>query len=369
MSGKLIDRLLKKKWSDEEVGRYVGNYLSTCLAHASDSAIRSKAASGGVTSALLIQGLRSGFFDGAVVCKTKIIGGKVRACFEIATNVDQVLAARGSKYVETHFHQEALPLIKSFEGRLAVVGLPCDISMLKNICKNDINIEKKIAFTFSLVCGHNSKIGLIDEITSQLVREYGHKIKNYRFRVGHWRGQLEAEFDNGLIVRKPSKYFNDYQNLFFFCQRKCMACIDHYGYNADISVGDVWLFKLKNDPIKHNGLIIRTEVGDKLCQLAFDAGLIKSSSLDIRDIMDGQSRIGPSHYNVSARVHAGRLFNLKLKDTVNQRVSWHAYLNALITIGNMLLSEKEWGKRMIFMTPRPLLKIYLYLKKALESLK
>jgi coenzyme F420-reducing hydrogenase beta subunit len=369
MSGKLIDQVLKKEWSDEHVQRYVGNYRSTHLTHAADLEVRRKAASGGVTSALLIHGLRWGFFDGAVVCKTVLIDGKVRARFEIATTADQVLAARGSKYVETRFLQEVLPLIRSFEGRVAVVGLPCDIAALRHRCEKETALANKVMLTFALVCGHNSRTGLIDKITTRLEREAGQKLKDYRFRVGHWRGRLEADFEDGTTISKPSKFFNDYQNLFFFCERKCMACTDHYGYHADISVGDVWLFGLKNDPIKHSGLIIRSELGEKLYQSAFDGGVINSAQLSIRDIMDGQSRIGPSHFNVSARVRAGRLFGLKLKDTVNESVNWHTYLNAFIAIANMRLSEKPWGQKLIFVVPRPILKISLYFKKALESLK
>lgn len=148
-----------------------------------------------------------------------------------------------------------------------------------------------------------------------------------------------------------------------------MACHDHYGYVADISVGDVWLFRLKDDPIKHTGVITRTGRGQSAYDAAFDSGKVQASALDVRDIMDGQARIAPSHYNVSARCKAGRLLGIKLKDNVHMPVSWHAYLNALITLANMRLSEKEWGRRLIFATPRQFLKVYLYLKKALESLK
>jgi coenzyme F420-reducing hydrogenase beta subunit len=260
-------------------------------------------------------------------------------------------------------------LIRSFEGHVAVVGLPCDIAALRHRCQKEPELAKKVVLTFALVCGHNSRTSLIDEITSRLEREAGQNLKDYRFRVGHWRGRLEADFQDGTTISKPSKFFNDYQNLFFFCERKCMACTDHYGYHADISVGDVWLFRLKDDPVKHSGLIIRTEAGEKLFQSTLDAGRIISDDLNIRDIMDGQSRIGPAHYNVSARVRAGRLFGLKLKDTVNEPVTWHAYLNALITIANMRLTESAWGRKLIFMMPRPILKLSLYFKKALESLK
>lgn len=368
MSGKLIDRILKKKWSPEKIRKYVGNYKSTYLAYANDLVIRKNAASGGVTSSFLIHGLQIGLVDGVVVCKTVLINGKVRPRFEIATTTQQILDARGSKYVATSFLKEVLPLISSFNGKLAVVGLPCDITALRRRCLKDETLKDKVLLTFALVCGHNSRPELVDKITGSLEKETGKKLKNYRFRVGHWRGRLEADFNDGTTISKPSKYFNDYQNLFFFCERKCMACIDHYGYNADISVGDVWLFRLRDDPIKQSGLIIRSDAGQFIYDSALKYKLIKSSNISITDIMDGQSRIGPSHYNVSARVKAGRFFRFKLKNTVNEKVKWYNFLSAFISIGSMRLSEKSWGIKLIFNTPRPIIKFFLYFKKALESL-
>ena len=366
---KFIDRVLQKQWSSGDIERYVGQYLSSNLSYATDRSIRRRAASGGVASALLIHGLSSGLIDGAVVCVTTMVNGKVRTQFKIATSPEEVIAAQGSKYVETRFLKEVLPLIRSFEGKVAVVGLPCDVSNLLRWCKKERDLEDKVGLTIALVCGHNSKTELIDEITSRLEKKSAQKIVDYRFRVGHWRGRLEADLTDGTTISEPSKYFNDYQNLFFFCERKCMACSDHYGYAADISIGDVWLFRLKNDPIKHSGVIIRSVTGRDFYQSTIQANHIKSRSLDIRDILDGQSRIGPAHYNVSARVKAGALLDIKLKDTVEMPVSWHAYLNALLNLVNMRLSETKLGKKIIFMTPRPLLKMGLYCKKALESLK
>ena len=46
---------------------------------------------------------------------------------------------------------------------------------------------------------------------------------------------------------------------FFFSEKKCLACYDHYGYDADISVGDIWSYHLKNNPIKHTALVIKNE--------------------------------------------------------------------------------------------------------------
>lgn len=369
MLGTFTDQILKKEWAEADIQKYVGFFLSCHLSYATKKSLREKAASGGITTALLIYGLENNYFDGAVVCKTSIEDGKVRARFNIATSKEELLASQGSKYVETSFLREALPLIKGFDGRLAVVGLPCDISALKHRGEKEPNIKNKVVLSIALVCGHNSRKELIDGITRKLNKENNKQLTDYRFRVGHWRGNLEAEYDNGQIIKKESKFFNDYQNLHFFSEKKCMACSDHYGYNADISVGDVWLFKLKKDPIKHSGVIIRTERGNAVFSNAESANTIFSTELDVRDIMDGQSRIGPSHYNVSARHLAGKLVGIKLKDSVHEPVSWHHYLSALMTMINIKISESRLGSKLIFFVPRSIWKFYLYLKKGLESLK
>lgn len=367
--GRLIDKAVKKAWSDEDVLKYVGRYKSAHLCYSPDKTIRKFSASGGSTTALLHSSLENGLVDGVVVCRAIIIDGKVRPDFFIATDLDQLKSAQGSKYVETKFLADVLPLIRGFDGRLAVIGLPCDISNLKRWQKKDAKIGDKVVFTVALVCGHNSRTELIDHVTGQLEKEVGSPLKDYKFRIGHWRGNIRAEFENGEVREPSTKRFNDYQNLFFFCERKCLACHDHYGYDADISVGDVWLYSLKSDPIKKTGIIVRTPIGETAFDMAVSSETIVQDPLDIRDIMDGQSRIGPSHYNTSARAKVSKLFGIKMKDTVAEKVKWHSYINAFVTLSNLRFSETKIGQKVIFLVPRKLWRMYLIFKKGLETLR
>ena len=92
MLGKLIDWSLKKEWSNEQVQNYVGSYKASYLARNRFNS-SSKRCFWGVVSALLIHGLHSIFlmeYD----LKTVLINGKVRAKFEIATTIDEVLDTR-----------------------------------------------------------------------------------------------------------------------------------------------------------------------------------------------------------------------------------------------------------------------------------
>lgn len=367
--GEVAERVLRKSWSDEDVIRYVGSVKAAFLSHASSEEVRALAASGGTTSALLLFGLRHGWFEGAVVCQRVIIDGRVRPSFSIATTPEAVLAGRGSTYIETRFVRDVIPLIQQFHGRVAVVGLPCDISALRRHGERRPEIGSKVALTIALVCGHNSRTELIDQITTRLTERMSDDLVDYRFRVGHWRGQQIASFTNGETVSQPFRKFSTYQNLYVCAERKCLSCADHYGYEADISTGDVWLYRLKSDPIKRTGVITRTERGHDLFTSAVDDCSVNAEAIDVRIIMDGQSRIGPSHYNVTARARAGRLLGVTVRDPVNTKVKWHELVNAIMSVGAMKLSESRHGRRVIFMTPAPVLRFALFLKKGLESLR
>ncbi len=364
----LTDRLVRKNWTEARIGALVGEYRELYHAYATDKSHRINAASGGTCSALLISLLKADEIEGALVCNTIVEDGKIRAHFSIATSSEEILAAQGSKYVETAFLKEALPLIRRFDGRIAVVGLPCDISNLTRWVVKDHNIARKIRLKIALVCGHNSRTELIDEISRKLEKEAASPLRSYHFRKGHWRGELEAGFMDGTSIRKPFSYFSLYQNHYFFSERKCLVCHDHFGYQADISLGDIWAYRFKHDPVKKTGVIIRTGQGADCWSSANRSGAITAAALDICDILDGQARAAPFHHNVSARNRVAPLFGYKIPDSVHTRVTWHAWLAALTTLFNMRWSESERWKSWIFKLPRPLLKAYLYLRKGLETL-
>jgi len=369
MISKIASRLLRRVWSGEAVDKYIGAIKDAYLAHAPDGTLRVNAASGGVVTALLIHMLDGGTIKGALVCRSTVRNGKVRAEFFIARNSGDLLKSQGSKYVPVHFSHEALPLIEAFDGPLAVVGLPCDIAVMRHRMEKDAKLNEKVRCLIAIVCGHNSEEPLVDQVVQKLEREAGSKISDYRFRRGLWRGKLNATFENGGEVAHPfSSRFGLYQNLYFWSEKKCFQCHDHYGYDADISTGDVWSMELKDKPIKYSGVLTRNDRGHELFAGAVDAGAIQTKPISPELILEGQARTGPFHYNLTARMGAARLYGLKLKDTVFEPVRWNDRLAAHIALFNWRWSRNARLSPLIFRLPRPLLKLYLYFFKFLESL-
>ena len=368
MLNRFIDRLTKKSWSPADVDAMVGGARAAYLTYATDPKTRDRAASGGTTSALLITALERGDIDGAIVCRTFVEDGRVRAHFVLARTRDEILAARGSKYVETSFLKEVLPILRESSGRFAVCGLPCDITNLKRWESKNPEFADKVALRIAFLCGHNSRKELIDGVTCKLRREAGGgNLVDYNFRTGHWRGELEAKFDDGISVRKPFSYFSDYRNLYFFAERKCVACIDHFGYDSDISLGDVWLYALRDDPIKHTGALVRTDRAGALVEAAIADGSVVATRISRETILDGQARVAPVHYNVSARSRVGRLLGAKIPDSHHFEFGPMKWLSAFVGMANMKWSESRLAGT-VFRVPRPIIRSYLILKKALESL-
>lgn len=360
------DKIWHKEWQPQELADYIGTVNGCYYSYAVDEQLRAQASSGGSVSALLVFLLETGQIDGALVCRTVIKEGQARPEFFIAHDKDAIISAQGSKYAPVYFASAALPLIKAATGRLAVVALPCDAKLLHEFCTKNPATAAKIACVITLFCGHNSETTLVDHITAKLGHEHG-ELVDFTFRQGHWRGKLRASYADGAVVEKPFSYFSDYRNLYLFAQPKCHHCFDHYGYYCDISAGDIWSPEMKQEPIKHTALLTRTAQGEQIVQAAIAAGVLSAQEQPLTKIANGQARTMPFHYNVSSRARVGRLFGLTIKDHTRQKVRWLDALIAFLALFNERLSRRSWGRRFILALPRPLLRLYLYIFKALET--
>ena len=363
--GSIVDRLTAHVWTGAEVDALVGPVRDSLLTHASDPEVREKAASGGSVTALLLTLLASGRIDGALVCATSVEDGRVRARYRIARSRDEILMAQGSTYVLGSFSGEAMPLIRGFDGRLAVVGLPCEIAQVRR----DATLDEKVILAVALFCGHTTETELVDQLVDRLsVGAGGSPVETFRFRSGHWRGRLTAVLADGTVVERPANHYLLYHNLYYGAPKKCMHCGDHFGYEADVSAGDLWSQKYRNDPVKHTALIVKTERGAQAVAIARETGLLEATGVAIAEILDGQRRTAPFHYNVSARARAGAGMSMPIPDRLGTRVRRHEKLAARMTLRDHLATREAPGVAKTLKANRRLLKLRLYLLKGLESL-
>ncbi|NSW54083.1 MAG: Coenzyme F420 hydrogenase/dehydrogenase, beta subunit C-terminal domain [Anaerolineae bacterium] len=363
-----FEQLTRRRWTPQQLEQHMGAVKSAALAYAADPALRERSASGGAVTALLLHLLESGAVDGALVNEAYVESGVVKNRFVIAQDRESLLRAQGSKYMAVRFSAGAVPLLRGFQGRLAVVALPCDAALLRGLCAKDAALAQTVACLITLFCGHNSQPELTQQVLRRVLKESGTELTGFQYRSGRWRGEMSLQLADGSETKLPFGRFSTYQNLFFFSERKCLNCHDHFGYAGDLSAGDLWLSEMEQEAIKRTALLARTPTGSALLRDAAASGRLVSESISTEQVFQGQVRGARFHYNTSARHRAGLLLGIKIPDDVHARVRWSEWLAAFIALFNYRLSTAKYGRKLIFAVPKVIWKVYLYLFKALESL-
>lgn len=345
--------------------RYLGGHRACYLTHASDDGVRAEAASGGSTSEILCRLLERGFVEGVLVWRMVLGEASPRTEAFIATTREEVLSARGSKYCAVSYPKDALPKIEGFDGRLAVVTLPCDASYLRRKMAKSPSLQEKIRCIVTLFCGHNSEPAL----TELFVGRHGARwdeITEFRYRTGDWRGKLRFTTAKGKTVQTPTSAFTHYQNLHFFSQRKCLSCVDHYGYDGDICTGDIWSLDMKGREIKPTLVVTRNERGAEMFDAAREG--LEVEQVEPRMVVNGNSRGLTYHYNVSARSRVGKIFGIQIKDKLRLPTTALDRLIAFFGVFNFWLSHHDRLKGLVRRMPTLLVRAYIYFFKGLQQL-
>lgn len=219
-----------------------GYYLNSYVGFHPNEDKRFNAASGGLTSYVLAHLLDTHQVDAAIVVGRRE-GDKPYYASTLVRNSEEVYRCTRSAYYAVHVGETLREVIvdKSITS-VAIVALPCLCKAIRNACKENAVLRRKVKYVIGLVCGqqktHNfadylgKKNGLstltsIDFRTKKLERpngNYGVKLKN-------------KELENEITF---SDYSKDWSFKLFTVQA-CNYCDDIFAECADMVVMDAWL--------------------------------------------------------------------------------------------------------------------------------
>ena len=231
-----IEQQFLKGTADENLGVYMGLYSAKSSIEGQD---------GGVATALLVSGMEKGMFDAAIVVK-RTDGYWAEAV--IAENVDEIMEAKGTKYMRVPIMSKLEELIAKGKRKIALVGTACQVRAARRIqqilLQEYADLELTIVGLFCFECFEYKKL---KEETAKLLDVDLDRAEKTRIHKGKY------------IVRVDGKdYSVKVEELSNAVEPRCFFCPDFTAEYSDISVGAV------GSDEGYSTVIVRSDVGKKL---------------------------------------------------------------------------------------------------------
>jgi coenzyme F420-reducing hydrogenase beta subunit len=252
-------RFGRTPFEDPKIGRFVRAWVG----HVAEGRFRAEGSSGGMTSWVAAELLRTGAVDGVahVAAEDPQATGRFFA-YRIARKPEDIGRGAKSRYYPVEL-SGVLREIREMPGRYAIVGVPCFIKAVHLLRRSDPVIAKRVTHTLGLFCGHMKSAHLIESFAWQLqaemkrVRALDYRVKDATRPANWYRAQLEL--DDGTSVAKDWWHLADGDWGAGFLQNPaCDYCDDVVADAADIAFGDAWVEPFSSDGRGTNVVVARS---------------------------------------------------------------------------------------------------------------
>lgn len=329
-------------FSEKEI---VGHYHKIYIAHASDDKIRWRGASGGVITALILNMLRAGLIDGALVSRMR--GPSVVDTY-IARNVKEILEAQGSIYFPT-FAARQMKNIRANDGSYAIIGLPCHIAAFKRGEKFFPSLAEKIFIYLGLFCYHVNEFWYLDYFIEKTAKMEPEEVLEVSPRRNGWPGSIQIR---SAREEKKIPFFSFWSSLqlsYLTSPIGCLFCSDHTNLMSDLSFGDAWIPSImKTDTVGSSLVIARTKKGSSLLRDAEDDGSIILREITIKNLLESQRSI---FYKKSFVSSARSLIQKKMKFSPKKYAG-------LLPLIHAKIARNSIARNLIYVLPKNLLGKY-----------
>ena len=200
---------------------------------------------GGLASTLLVSGIESGSFDAAIVV-TRRKGYDAEAA--IAGNRNDVIAARGTKYLRVRTTPKLKELTSKGIKKIAIIGTPCEVLTARKI-QQTIKRETpdaKIAI-IGLFCMEAFNRDKLREEIARLLAVDIDKSDKTQIRKGVFTVKIGEK-----------EYSCKVKELNNAVEKACHCCKDFSARLADISIGSV------GAPKGYSTVVVRSKTGEEL---------------------------------------------------------------------------------------------------------
>lgn len=285
---------------DTELGDFVESYAGRI----NDATVLRNASSGGLMTGFAIKLLENGYVDGVITTKIIIKNNQPRTSTFIAKTKEEILTSQGSKYCPVPLYEVVKDVVE-FEGKLLLIGTPCQIASFKMFQNEGYDWTSKIILTFANFCG-----GYRDNReASLLIKRSGFKsakLTDFSYRGDGQPGYMNISGDKNNIRLKYPDYARGTGITKF---KRCRFCYDATGEFADISFGDAWLKRFSDTQKAWSIFLIRSyralDIYKNLLQYDLEIQDISRSEI----IKSQLGNITSKKYRYNARFYLMELFS------------------------------------------------------------
>lgn len=246
------------------------------IGYAGDPAVRFRASTGGVLTALgqfLLESERVRFILHVGASQSAPMRTDRKLSFDSAA----VLEGAGSRY------GPCAPLVDFCEildrqEPFALIAKPCDITAVRNLAAIDPRVDLYMRYALTFLCGGASDLTKSEDVLESFGLQE-EELRLFRYRGDGSPGLTRIETQDGR------SFGLTYQQLWedeskWMIQPRCKICADSIGLAADIAASDVWPGGgPTGEDEGYNGIIVRTARGAELYDAAVAAGKLTIARL------------------------------------------------------------------------------------------
>lgn len=261
----------------------LGHLINCYTGYSVDENMRWHGSSGGVITTILCTMLNKGLISGAIIL-THNPQDPLHPSLSFVNNESDIKAAAGSKYCPTKPNFRVKELL-SEPGKIAVVGLPCNIRALRELEQINDKLKSKIFIHLGLLCGKCPNF----YATEYFLKKHGideMNVSSISYRGEGWPGKITVKTKQGDSRSFSYRSWTHFAYYPHFVPIQCVLCYDITNQQADISLGDAW--GLSRDKIGTSVVISRTTEGEKILHDLFEEGKLVLNVIPPKQVFIGQ---------------------------------------------------------------------------------
>jgi len=277
-----------------EATRRIGPCCAIYTGYSTSVDIRKRASSGGVIREIGRYCLESNLVDGVIALRHSRGVEYEPSLYTFSEDLLENMP--GSIYHSINF-ERAFGILRSITGEVLLIATPCQLTAIRKwygLFGERLPCRIKIAV--GLVCGWMFSRHSLQHFSRAVGIDYA-DLEDATYRGGDWVGSLVLKtMEKRVSFNRRPRYLRDRHTAVYkvafsrvYNHKRCLLCVEHLNYLADIAVGDAWLKVLKGkEDLGRSIIIVRNPTSGEILQRLVSLGQVVLEEASEADVIESQ---------------------------------------------------------------------------------